>query len=277
MKRSIVSIIVTTRNNHTTLPACLESIKLQTYPNYELIVVDRDSEDDTKDIARQYTSHVFNMGPERSTQRNFGVKKAKGAYVVIIDSDMELSPDVITACVHQVENHPELKGIIIPEESFGKGFWAACKKLERSFYVGIDWIEAARFFDKKTYEKVGGYDEQLVSGEDWDLSGRVGEIGVIGRIDKFIYHNEGQPKFFSSLRKKYYYAGLASTYLEKNAVGSKLMTQKGPLQRYKLFFSKPTQLFRNPLLGVSMLFMKTSEYAVGGVGYLRARAKNDRP
>jgi glycosyltransferase involved in cell wall biosynthesis len=273
MKQPIVSIIVTTRNNHATLPACLASISSQTYPNIELIVVDRDSEDDTKDIARAYTSHVFNVGPERSTQRNFGVKKAKGDYIVIIDSDMELSPDVITSCVHLISNRPDTKGVIIPEESFGQGFWATCKKLERSFYVGVDWIEAARFFDKKSYQKVGGYDEKLVSGEDWDLSERIGHQGTIGRVDQFIYHNEGKPKFFNSLRKKYYYAGLAGKYLEKNSVDSKLMTQKGPLQRYKLFFSQPTKLFHNPLLGAGMLFMKTSEYAVGGVGYLMAKGK----
>lgn len=273
MKNPLVSVIVTTRNNHATLPACLDSIHSQTYPNIELIVVDRDSEDDTKEIADRYTSRVFNQGPERSTQRNFGVKKSKGDYVVIIDSDMELSPDVITACVHLTDIHPETKGIIIPEESFGQGFWAACKKLERSFYVGVDWIEAARFFDKKTYQQIGGYDEELVSGEDWDLSERIGQQGVIGRIDQFIYHNEGRPRFFSSLRKKYYYAGLAGKYLQKNSVDSKLMTQKGPLQRYKLFFSKPVQLFSNPFLGISMLFMKTSEYAAGGVGYLMTKTK----
>lgn len=273
MTRPHVSIIVTTRNNHATLEQCLQSIAAQTYPDWELIVVDRDSIDDTKDIARRFTHNVYNKGPERSTQRNYAVQKARGKYVMIIDSDMELSADVVAACVSTVSQDDTIKGIIIPEESFGKGFWAACKRLERSFYVGIDWIEAARFFDRDAYLQVGGYDEDLVSGEDWDLSERIAAVGAIGRVDEFIYHNEGHPKLVSSLRKKYYYAGLAGSYLAKNNVGSKLTTQKGPLQRYKLFFSRPGKLFKNPLLGLSMLFMKTSEYAVGGVGYLVAKAK----
>ena len=93
MRLPLISIVVTTRNNHATLEACLSSIKQQTYPNVELVIIDNNSTDDTKDIAKRYTNKVFNRGPERSTQRNFGVQKARGEYVLIIDSDMELAPD----------------------------------------------------------------------------------------------------------------------------------------------------------------------------------------
>jgi len=271
MKQPFVSIIVTTRNNHATLEACLASIDAQLYPRRELIVVDNGSTDDTKTIARRHTDLVFDKGPERSAQRNFAVEQAKGDYVVIIDSDMELAPTVISACVQAVQETPQLGGIIIPEESFGEGFWARCKQLERSFYVGVDWIEAARFFDKKLYQQVGGYDGRLVSGEDWDLSNRIGALAPLGRIDEFIRHNEGRLSLVKTLRKKYYYAAQASAYLQKHVSGSKLSAQVGPLQRYQLFFSKPARLLRNPLTGIGMLFMKTCEFGFGGVGYLRAR------
>src|SRR5687767_12224398 len=148
MKNPLVSIIVTTYNNHATLDACLASILAQDYPRKELIVVDNYSTDDTKEIAQKYTGMVFDKGPERSAQRNYAVEQARGTYVVIVDSDMELSPHVVSACVEAAKEQPALGGIIIPEESFGQGFWAQCKRLERSFYVGVDWIEAARFFDK---------------------------------------------------------------------------------------------------------------------------------
>lgn len=271
MTRPLVSIIVTTYNNHATLAACLASIVDQDYERKELIVVDNSSTDDTRDIAQRFTQSVFNQGPERSAQRNYGVAQAKGDYVVIIDSDMELSPYVISSCVRTMRETPGLGGVIIPEESFGQGFWAQCKRLERSFYVGVDWIEAARFFDRRLYQQTGGYDSNLVSGEDWDLSGRIGALAPLGRTYEFIRHNEGRLSLTKTLQKKYYYAGQAGAYLQKNAVGSKLTAQVGPLQRYKLFFSHPLRLFRNPFTGIGMLFMKTCEYAFGGVGYLMAR------
>jgi len=70
---------------------------------------------------------VFIKGPERSAQRNFGAAQATGQYVVFIDSDMELAPGVVEACVVKA-TEANAAGIIIPEESFGIGFWAQCKK-----------------------------------------------------------------------------------------------------------------------------------------------------
>jgi len=273
MSNPVVSVIVTTRNNHETIDACLSSIVNQTYQPIELVVVDRDSTDGTKMIARYYTQHVYNCGPERSAQPNFGVSKATGEFVVIIDSDMELTPHVIQDCVDTMHYRPQTKGIIIPEESFGVGFWSKCKHLERSFYAGQNSLEAARFFTKETFEQVGGYDLDMVSGEDWDLSSRVRNLGRIERVTSYIRHNEGNLHLLRSLRKKYYYAGKARTYLQKNAVGPKLTADAGPLQRYKLFFSKPRKLFSNPFVGVGMLFMKTCEFGSGAFGYLFAGKK----
>jgi glycosyltransferase involved in cell wall biosynthesis len=270
MDEPLVSVIVTTRNNHATLDACLASVAAQTYDAIELIVVDRDSTDDTKAIARRYTKRVYNRGPERSAQRNFAVQAAQGQYVAIIDSDMELEPEVVAACVAAIHSQPDVRGVIIPEESFGEGFWARCKRLERSFYVGIDWIEAARFFARETYLAVGGYDPQLVSGEDWDLSTRVANVGKLARVRPFIHHNEGRLSLRRSLSKKAYYARQARAYFAKHPTGSKLTAQAGPLQRYKLFFSKPNKLLDEPVTAAGMLFMKTCEFAWGAAGYLSA-------
>ncbi|NJL43584.1 MAG: glycosyltransferase family 2 protein [Pseudanabaena sp. SU_2_4] len=159
----LISVIVPTYNSANYLEACLQSIAEQNYEQIELIVVDNNSMDNTKEIAQKYTKMVFNQGPERSAQRNFGVLQSKGGYILIIDSDMQLSRDVVKACVETISNSDKLKALIIPEESFGEGFWAQCKKLERSFYSGIDWQEAARFFDRKIYEELGGYGR----GTDW--------------------------------------------------------------------------------------------------------------
>ncbi|MBC7942949.1 glycosyltransferase family 2 protein [Candidatus Saccharibacteria bacterium] len=271
MNKPLISVIVTTYNNTATLDACLTSIANQSYTQIETIVVDNNSTDDTKQIARAHTDKVYNIGPERCTQRNFGVSKADGNYVMIIDSDMELGKNVVRACVKQIAVHTELKALVIPEESFGQGFWAQCKRLERSFYVGTPWMEAARFFDTQTYLAVGGYDERLISGEDWDLSQRVSDQAPTGRIDEYIRHNEGHLHLLRTLKKKYYYAQKFARYIAVNKDRPATSSQTGILTRYGLFFSRPYQLFRRPDLGLGMLFMKTSEFAVGGFGYLRVR------
>jgi glycosyltransferase involved in cell wall biosynthesis len=267
MSQPLVSIIVPTRNSAAFLRACLQSIQAQSYPHTELIVVDRDSTDTTKAIAKEFTSHVLNHGPERSAQRNFGVDHSTGEYVLIIDSDMELTPEVVAVAVETAAVSPNFAGITIPEESFGQGFWAQCKRLEKSFYVGVPWIEAARFFRREVYQQLGGYDTTLISGEDWDLSQRAAQLGPILHIDEFIRHNESHIKLRDTLKKKYYYAQHAREYLTRHPAKSKLTSQQGPLQRYQLYFSKPGKLLTNPILALAMLLMKTLEFVTGALGY----------
>ena len=271
----LISIIIPTKNSSKTLEACLNSIKNQTYENLEIIVVDNSSTDITKEIAQKYTDKVFNFGPERSAQRNFGVNNSSGEYVAIIDSDMELDKKVIESCVEKIKSSENITGIIIPEESFGEGFWTQCKKLERSFYIGVGWMEAARFFKKDIYQKIGGYDEKMVSGEDWDLSQRIESFGKVDRIDDFIYHNEGRLSLYKILKKKYYYAKLFSFYVNKSD-SPKLKKQIGIIARYSLFLSKPAKLLKNPILGIGMLFMKTCEFGFGWVAYLVGKIINKK-
>jgi len=93
MEKDLVSVIVPTYNSEKFLFQCLESIKKQTYKNTELIIVDNNSADNTKEIALSFCHsredglpageagnlvQVFNKGPERSAQVNFGVKHARG-------------------------------------------------------------------------------------------------------------------------------------------------------------------------------------------------------
>jgi glycosyltransferase involved in cell wall biosynthesis len=264
----IVSIIIPTKNSSKALEQCLASVKTQTYINREIIVIDNNSTDPTQEIAKKYTDKVFNKGPERSAQRNFGASQSKGEYLLIIDSDMVLSEKVVENCVAKIKTNNCIKGVIIPEESFGQGFWAQCKKLERSFYLDIDWMEGARFFCKNDFLNAGGYDEKMISGEDWDLSRRIEKNGRIDRIDDLIYHNEGKIKLIQTIRKKMFYAGKFTDYADKNQDDEKFKKQTSILNRYKLFFSKPIKLLRNPILGIGMLIMKTCEFAFGGVGYL---------
>lgn len=270
MKNPLVSIIITTKNEEKNIEKCLQSIKGQTYINCEIIVVDNNSSDFTKRIAQKYTDLIFDKGPERSAQRNFGVKKATGIYVLFIDADMLLTKDVVSQCVFSILKE-RVGGIIIPEKSFGTGFWAECKMLERSFYVGNDNIEAARFFDKKKFIMINGYDEMLTGPEDWDLSQKVKASYGLARIKEFILHNEGNLSLNTTLKKKYYYAKKFASYMQKKTNKQYAVTQFSIGRRYWIFLSRPYMLFKNPVLGFGVLFMKTAEFIAGALGFFEGK------
>lgn len=275
MKKPLVSVIVHTKNSERTITEHLESIISQEYKPIEIIMVDNNSTDKTLEIAKKFTKNIFTFGPERSAQRNFGAKKAKGKYLLVPDADMILGKKVIEECVNLIAKNQKIKAIVIPEESIGKGFWAKCKILERSFYHGISWMEGARFFDKKTFFEMGGYDLKNTGTEDYDLPQRIeSKFGkmAIGRIKEPIYHDEGKLSLQRTLKKKFYYTQNLDEYKRENL--SYYNKQSNIILRYSIFLAHPFKLFKNPLLGLGMLFMKTSEFAAGGLGYLLKRKVN---
>lgn len=271
MSTPLVSVVIPTRNRPQETLECVQSVRAQDYPNIEIVVVDGNSTDNTREVVSPVADLVIKfseIGDHRCAQRNLGVEKAKGKYVLVIDSDMTLSTSVIRECVEKFESEENIAGIIIPEESFGIGFWAQCKALEKKFYQGVDWMEAARFYKKDLYISLGGYNPELTSGEDWDLSQRAGEHGQIARIQSYISHNEGQITLWGTMKKKYYYASkfskYASTTKSKN-IGS----QTNIFQRYVIFFKKPSFIIQHPLLWTGMIVMKTGEFGAGGVGIIK--------
>ncbi len=284
---TLVSVIIPTRNRPAETLACVQSVRAQSYGRdslldtrkslLEVIVIDGNSTDNTREVVAPFADQVLvfpEPGDHRCAQRNLGVKHARGEYVLIIDSDMTLSQNVIASCVEKMQDEA-IKGIIIPEESFGEGFWSQCKKLEKSFYIGVDAVEAARFFRKAGFEAVGGYNEALTSGEDWDLSDRIEMHGQLARIDVLIHHNEGRIGLLQTLKKKYYYAQKARAYMTHTKdVPTAKKRKMGIIGRYGIFLRQPAKLFRNPLLGIGMLWMKTCEFGVGGVGYLNGKTRH---
>lgn len=271
MTNPLVSITLGTKNEEKNLANLCETIKAQSYSHYELIIVDNNSSDKTKEIAEKYTSKVFVKGPERSTQRNFAVAQATGKYVFIPDADMTLSVDVLKECVEKMEADPTLVGIMIPETSAGKGFWAKCRRLEKAFYVGNDIMEAARFYKRTVFQKLNGFDSSLISGEDWDLSNRAKELGKLGRITAIIYHHDGSLPFLKSIKKKFYYGKHIANFTTKESNKSVAENQLGVVTRYKIFFSKPKLLFSNPVVGIGMLFLKTTQFLAVAIGMLYAQ------
>ncbi len=258
MNNPLVSVIIPTKNSARTLEACLKSVKEQSYKNIEIIVVDNNSTDNTKEIAKKYTDKVFNHGPERSVQRNYGAKQAAGEYLLIHDSDIYFNVDSVKECVDVIQRD-KAAAIILPEKSIGIGYWAKVKAFERSFYVGNDLIEAPRFFDKLIYEKIGGYDEKLTGPEDWDISIMLRENGnYISRIKSSVHHDEGSINLFGSSKKKKYYAtNVFISYAKKHP--NEFKKQMNFFVRFPLNMILKKGVL-HPILFGSVIIMKALEF-----------------
>src|SRR5260221_5007633 len=117
---------------------------------------------------------------------------------------MELSPKVIEECVSLIIDNKKLGGISIPEESIAQTFWEKVKGFERSFYVEdpSEATDAARFFSKKVFDELGGYDQSITGPEDWDLPERMMKKEYkTKKINELIYHYERVPNPFKLAQK----------------------------------------------------------------------------
>ncbi|OGK17803.1 hypothetical protein A2866_05460 [Candidatus Roizmanbacteria bacterium RIFCSPHIGHO2_01_FULL_39_8] len=234
----MVSVIITTHNSQNYLNNCLKSIAEQSYPKnkIEIIVVDNNSTDETKKIAQLYVKKLYNKGKERCSQRNFGAKKCMGKYYFYLDADMILGENVIRECVTKLEGDPKTIALYIPEIILGNKIWSAIRTFERKFYE-TSCIDAVRFIRMSEFRTVGGFDELLECGEDWDLDRRVRMRGKVDIITSPLYHDEQNLSLINYLKKKKYYLDRLKGYIEKWGKDDKdIVKQFGPLYRFFVVF-----------------------------------------
>ena len=253
----LVSVVVPTKNSEKYLEKCLKSIKNQTFQNFEIIVVDNFSTDKTPEIAQKYTNLFFQKGPERSSQRNFGAKKANAKFLFFVDSDMELSPNLLEEVENKLTKNSNSL-VVIPEFIPGRTLYSKAKNLEKRIYDNNDKIEAARAFDKNMFDKIGGFNEDMVAGEDWDLDRRLEKIGGKKiRTKNITYHNEEDLGFFKSIQKKIYYAKKLTGY----KVG--IQSEVNPIYRLLIFFAKPLLILKQPISFIYLILLRYTEFAIG--------------
>lgn len=248
-----VGVVVPTRNSESTLGICLESLRAQRYP-CAVVVVDNHSSDSTVAIARSLADQVLVTGPERSAQRNAGAMALTTDLVGFVDSDMTLEPEVVQEVVCAADAGAE--AIIVPERTVGVGYWAAVRAFERSFYVGDDHVEAARFYSRSLFVALAGFDEELDAAEDWDLSIRARAVATFARTTAAIEHHEGRVTYHGACSKKGGYAQGMAKFRAKH--GSSVVT--GVLNRR--YIRQPWRLlFPHPWLGAGLVALKAGELA----------------
>jgi glycosyltransferase involved in cell wall biosynthesis len=297
----LVSVVVTTRNEERNIENCLRSVQYQTYKNTEIIVVDNNSTDLTKQIASRFTDKIANVGPERSQQRNYGIFRiAKGDFILYLDADMILSPTVIQTCLNQIQSNDDV-GLYIDETVLGRGHLATIRRYERRFYTGTV-IDAVRFFHRNVFESLKGFDETLPPGpEDWDLDKRVRAVGTVSVVSEGqktedwqlqgliyqlgishsssyagIYHNEDKQSVRRYLSKKKYYSVNMDPYIGKwGKRDPDVRTQLGFRSRYFSIFLKNRNyryVIARPDLAIQLLLLRIAV----GVIYLLSLSKSPR-
>jgi glycosyltransferase involved in cell wall biosynthesis len=253
----LVSVCVGVRNAIRTAEPFVQGIRSQTYPRIELVVVDNFSSDGTAEFYRSRADVFLQQGPERSAQRNRAIAAAGGDIVLVLDADQYLSSGVVGECVALLCDGAH--GVFVPEETVAEGFWGACKKFERDFYIAGDpSAEAARGFWRDEVLVAGGYDERQTGSEDWDLSDRMlVRYGSFRRTRARLVHDEGRIELRSLLRKKRYYAdGGIAEYLRTAPEHRRVPFPLRPSVRRQWW-----RFLRHPVLGGGAMAMKLLEGA----------------
>ena len=269
---SLVSVVVPTKESAATLEACLRSVRAQDHGAVELVVVDNSSTDRTPEIAAAYADVLVTAGPERSAQRNLGVELSSGEWVLWIDSDMVLDPDVVSAAVAAAERDGA-GAVFIRETSFGSGYWTACRRLERLCYLGEPLIEAPRLVRRSIFAEQGGFVSTVAGQEDAELRMRLLSAGVrTTRSEGEIHHDEGRLTLRSIVRKRLYYGRSIPAYAhaQPGAVRAQGWATLRALYRNRQL------LAQDPLHGVGVLAMRSVEAVAYAAGAARATASRQR-
>lgn len=270
--KPILSVIIPTRNSALHLGRMLESLKLQTYTNFEIIINDSpDTSDNTPNLIERYRNQLdilyIRENDSMAQARLVGTRHTRSSIFLHLDSDMQLEHNLIEQCV---DLNAKYDALVIPEQSIGNGYWGKCKVLEKQFYQGVVQMESIRCMKKNIYNKVGGHDPNLVFSEDKDLDIRIRKINShIGYTQAKIIHNEGNPKLSDLINKKRVYSDTASKFHIKHP--GHYAWQVNPINRYIIFLRNYRYLFKDPYHYLGLYILKTMEYAVSGLSFLMKR------
>jgi glycosyltransferase involved in cell wall biosynthesis len=177
----LFSIIIPTYNRALILRNTLFSVLSQTFPDFEIIVVDDGSTDDTAAVVKELNEsrirYFYKTNEERSVARNFGADRASGQYLIFLDSDDEMKPDhlaTISNFIGREARHPEFifAGYVIlnpdktPLYEYGiSGFFNPAKLFYGNF-LGCSSVIVKQSLFKQFYFNT---DRALILFEDWEL------------------------------------------------------------------------------------------------------------
>lgn len=229
MKTPLVSVVVPCFDQGKFLPEALQSILDQTYSNWECIIVNDGSPDDTEKVAAAWLKnderfkYLYQNNAGVSSARNTGIYHSKGEFILPLDADDKISSKYIAKAVEAFNQSPDLTLVYCKAEKFGKesGIWDlapfSLRTLSRK-----NVIFCSALYKKEDWAKIGGYDPNMSKGiEDWefwiallknggktkqlDLTGfyyritddsRTAKVEKNGLVDMYRYMTVKHPEFF---------------------------------------------------------------------------------
>lgn len=250
IKNELVSIIIANFNGLKYLNTCIKSVLRSDYSNFELIIIDDGSTDDSVKIINKYLKkdkRIFlykntrNIGAAAS--RNVAIKKAKGEMIVFLDNDTEVHPYWINGMMETFKKDENIGavqsmlldfkkrdliqmagGVLIPHTTWLLPYyqWNSYRKLKNDLKErDIIAISAALAVKKKVLDKVEGFDDlEAVTTEDLDFCWRIWITGYKIKLSpkSVVYH------YTKKIEDREYIGNLEKIYfhLAKNSFRSML-------------------------------------------------------
>ncbi len=198
----LVSVIIPCYNHATLLREAVESVVSQTYPNWECIIVNDGSSDDTSNFAN-YLIQLYpqkslrlidkpNTGPADS--RNVGVQQSSGKFILFLDADDKLHPKFIEECVEILLAKPQVGFVYTDVQHFGANCdFVTHGDFDPNRFLRDNQAPATSLFRREIYEQVGGLKKVMKLGcEDWEFWVSAYEKGWLGdRLPKpYLYYRQ---------------------------------------------------------------------------------------
>jgi len=198
----LLSVIIPSYNRSKSLQRALNSVFTQTYTNFEVIVVDDGSTDDTAKVMHndfQQCKYIYQTNQGVSAARNTGIAQAKGEWIALLDSDDEWLPTKLELQQQAIINHPEYK-IFHTDEIWIRNGKRVNPMQKHQKYGG--WIfekclplcaisPSSVLIHRQVLRKVGLFDENLPACEDYDLWLRICSLYPVYFIEKALVTKYG--------------------------------------------------------------------------------------
>ncbi len=172
-----ISIIVPCYNQAQYLDECLQSVLNQTYKNWECIIVNDGSPDNTEEVAKKWLAkdkrfkYLYKENGGLSSARNAGVEISVGEFILPLDSDDKISRNYIEFAVIEFSKDDNLKIVYSKAEKFGleMGIWDL-PDFSLKTLCFENMIFCSGIYKKSDFDIIGGYDPNMIYGlEDWEF------------------------------------------------------------------------------------------------------------
>ncbi len=180
-----ISVVIPCYNAHRYLADVLASVRAQSFLDYEIVIVDDGSTDPATSAFLESVGDdvrlVRKSNGGLSSARNAGFAAASGTYVLPLDADDEIAPDMLARTVAALEASPDAGYAYAQIEVFGDERGIVRKTWNLFEQLATNQLPYCLLMRRAVWEGAGGYDEAMREGyEDWEFNIRLSKLGVRG-------------------------------------------------------------------------------------------------